>query len=181
MLPNERSKLIEDNIGLVGQVIKDKVRDIRDIGIFTYEDLFQIGCIGLCNAVDSFKLGKGRFSTYAYILIRNEIFDALDYATVRRTREELTDFSDPPKSFDQEPFANSEYGIDSILAGALERSSGVTTKGIEAIRMLADGYTHREIGELMGGASANNVSAWVARARKYLRSQPEIAALGEML
>lgn len=47
--------------------------------------------------------------------------------------------------------------------------------------MLAQGYTHREIGERMGGFSANNVSAWVARARKYLKSKPEIAALGEFI
>jgi len=29
----------------------------------------------------------------------------------------------------------------------------------------------------MGGVSANNISAWVARARKYLRARPEIAEL----
>jgi hypothetical protein len=29
----------------------------------------------------------------------------------------------------------------------------------------------------MGGASANNVSAWVARARKFLQSDPAVAAL----
>jgi RNA polymerase sigma factor (sigma-70 family) len=181
MLSSERNKLIEENMGLVGKVIKDKVSGIKDIGIFTYEDLFQIGCIGLCYAADSFKPGRGRFSTYAYILIRNEIFDALDYATVRRTRDRFTDFNRHPMRCVPGPISDSEYGIDSILAAALEQTAGVTAKGIKAIRMLADGYTHREIGELMGGVSANNVSAWVARARKYLRAQPEIAALGEFI
>ena len=71
--------------------------------------------------------------------------------------------------------------MNRILGDAQAQAGGVTAKGIEAIRLLAQGYTHREIGERMGGASANNVSAWVARARKYLRARPEIAALGELI
>ena len=166
-------------MGLVGQVIKDRVHNIKNIGLFTYDDLFQIGCIGLCKAADSFKPGKYRFSTYAWILIRNEIFDALDYATVRRIHEGAADLSSSldKRSLYLEPFPEPDYGIDHILSGALEQTRGVTAKGIKAIRMLADGYTHREIGELMGGVNANNVAAWVARARKHLKSQPEIAEL----
>ena len=44
----------------------------------------------------------------------------------------------------------------------------MTAKGIRALRLMADGYSAREIGEQMG-ASANNVTAWVSRARQYLR------------
>jgi RNA polymerase sigma factor (sigma-70 family) len=181
MPPNERDKLIEENIGLVGRVIKDKVRGVRGIGIFDYDDLFQIGCIGLCKAADTYKPGKVRFSTYAYILIRNEILDALEYATLRRNRESLTAPEEFPGRSEPNLFAENMHDLDRLLDAAHEKTGGVTAKGIEAIRLLADGYTHREIGERMGGASANNVSAWVARARKYLRSQPDIAALGELL
>ena len=42
----------------------------RGIGIHTYDDLFQIGCVGLCKAADTYKAGKASFSTYAYMLIR---------------------------------------------------------------------------------------------------------------
>lgn len=49
-----------------------------------------------------------------------------------------------------------------------DKVHGVTAKGIRALRLMADGYTAREIGEQMG-ASANNVTAWVSRARRYLR------------
>jgi len=74
----ERNKKIEENMGLVGQVIKDKVREIHRIGIYTYDDLFQIGCVGLCKAADTYRAeGDACFSTYAYIIIRNEIYDAL--------------------------------------------------------------------------------------------------------
>jgi hypothetical protein len=71
--------------------------------------------------------------------------------------------------------------LNRALDAAAARASGVTAKGIEAIRLLAAGYTHREIGERMGGVGANNVSAWVARARKFLRADPDVAALGEYL
>jgi len=181
MPPNERNKLIEQNMRLVGQVIKDRVRDIRGIGIYSHEDLFQIGCIGLCKAADTYKPGKGCFSTYAYILIRNEIFDALEYATLRRNREELTAPDELPGRSEPEYFDETLHDLNRILGDAQAQAGGVTAKGIEAIRLLAQGYTHREIGERMGGASANNVSAWVARARKYLRARPEIAALGELI
>ena len=168
-------------MGLVGKVIKDRVRDVRRIGIYTKDDLFQIGCIGLCKAVDTYKTGNCRLSTYAYVLIRNEIYDAIEYATLRRSREELIDPGFLPEESVQEPFPETQYGINQILDEAQMQAGGVTAKGIAAIRMLADGYTHREIGERMGGASANNVSAWVAKARKHLKKRPDIAALGEFV
>jgi len=175
---DERNQLIEANMGLVGRVIKDKVYGIRNIGIFTYDDLFQIGCVGLCKAADTYKPGKACFSTYAYRLIRNEIFDALEYATLRRSHEELVPPDEIP-GYDEQNFADEAQDLKRILDHVQAQADGVTAKGIMAIRLLSDGYTHRDIGERMGGASANNVSAWVARARKYLRTRPEIAELGE--
>jgi DNA-binding CsgD family transcriptional regulator len=80
-----------------------------------------------------------------------------------------------PQSLD-ELYYGSEEALNQALAAAMARASGITAKGIEAIRLLAEGYTHREIGERMGGASANIVSAWVARARRFLREDPAVAA-----
>jgi len=162
-------------MGIVGRVIKDKVHGIQRIGIFTYDDLCQIGREGLCKAADTFQPGKGCFSTYAYRLIRNEIFDALEYATLRRNREVLVDPDELPGPAVQS-FTDGTQDLGRILDNAQTQANGVTAKGIAAIRLLAEGYTHREIGEHMGGVSANNVSAWVARARKYLQARPEIAA-----
>ena len=49
-MTNEQRKIVEDNMGLVGKVIKDKVHGIGQPGVYSYDDLFQIGCIGLCKA-----------------------------------------------------------------------------------------------------------------------------------
>ena len=70
-----QQKKVEENMKLVGKVIKDKVHGFNQSGIYSYEDLTQIGYIGLCKAVYTDK--GGCFSTYAYRLIWNEICDAL--------------------------------------------------------------------------------------------------------
>ena len=49
-LNDAQRKQVEENIGLVGKVIKDKVHGVNGLGIYTYDDLFQIGCIGLCKS-----------------------------------------------------------------------------------------------------------------------------------
>ena len=175
----ERSRIIEENLGLVGQVIKDKVRDIHRLGIFTYEDLFQTGCLGLCKAVDTYREGAGSFSTYAYTLIRNEIFDALKYATFRRTHETVFDQKDPQICSSEESVYETANETYQTLRDIRSRASGITAKGIDALLLLAQGYTHHEIGLRMGHVSANNVSAWVARARKFLRSEQSIVNLSK--
>ena len=87
----EQRVKVEENMGLVGRVIGDCVHTLDKGCIYDYDDLFQIGCIGLCKAAQTDRSGyKGAFSTYAYCLIRNEIYTQLEYAT-RRGREQATD------------------------------------------------------------------------------------------
>lgn len=83
----EQQKLVEENLGLVGKVIKDKVHGLDTMYFYTYDDLFQIGCIGLSKA--AMKDKGGCFSTFDYRLIWNEIFDALAYATKRAATTDL--------------------------------------------------------------------------------------------
>ena len=90
-MTNEQRKIVEDNMGLVGKVIKDKVHGIGQPGVYSYDDHFQIGCIGLCKAAMTDK--GGCFSTYAYRLIWNEICDEL----IRTHRFHFDDFQ---KGFD---------------------------------------------------------------------------------
>ncbi|MBR2902513.1 MAG: sigma-70 family RNA polymerase sigma factor [Clostridia bacterium] len=64
-----RARVIEDNMGLVGSVVR------RYMGKgWEYEDLFQIGSMGLIKAVDRFDPNYGVcFSTYAVPMIMGEI------------------------------------------------------------------------------------------------------------
>ena len=73
-LTKEQRMKVEENMGLVGKVIQDCVHTLGTGSMFDYDDLFQIGCLGLCKAAQTDKPGHTvAFSTYAYRLIRNEI------------------------------------------------------------------------------------------------------------
>lgn len=173
-LNDAQRKQVEENIGLVGKVIKDKVHGVNGLGIYTYDDLFQIGCIGLCKSAATDK--GGCFSTYAYRLIWNEICSALIYAN-RRAGKEISTEPEVLSTYEAEIVPEQNDGTLTELLDEAERSAtGVNAKGIRALRLMVDGYTAREIGEQMG-ASANNVTAWVLRARRYLREMPELRAL----
>ena len=80
-LSQEQRKRVMDNLGLVRKVIQDKVHSPCQLGFYSYDDIYQIGCVGLCKAAATDR--GGVFSTYAYRLIWHEICSALIYATRR--------------------------------------------------------------------------------------------------
>lgn len=178
-LTAEQQKKVEQNIRLVQKVINDKVHGPYQLGIYTYDDIFQIGCIGLCKAVATDK--GGTFSTYAYRLIWNEICDALIYST-RRQATELS--SDILPLVVEEPTVTVEdiamqMDVQTALESAKRDASSCVLKGIDAMIQMSEGHSSKEIGDELG-VSANLVCAWVSKARKYLKSRPEILALAEM-
>lgn len=171
----EREK-IEKNIGLVHKVIRDKLQPPYQVSMYSYEDFFQIGCIGLCKAASTDK--GGTFSTYAYRLIWHQICDAMIYATRRQTKETTCDVTPYIAAKQETPEELSDFCMD--IKRALEQAKAdappSTRKGIDAICMMSKGYTSSEIGEKMD-ASAKLVCAWVSKARKFLKSRPEFAQI----
>lgn len=209
-LSREQQRKVEENMGLVGKVIKDKVHGTNQYGIYSYDDLFQIGCIGLCKAAATDK--GGHFSTYAYRLIWNEICDALIYANRRKETELLVDYEamgrmahtdndseyallEPREELVPEgEFVRITSGTATELALSLNSASShpeeqlelksiieqaragavpSVRKGIDAMLLMTQGYSCREIGEQMG-VQPNLVTAWVSKARKFLRAQPDL-------
>ena len=181
-LTKEQRMKVEENMGLVGKVIQDCVHTLGAGSMFGYDDLFQIGCLGLCKAAQTDKPGHTvAFSTYAYRLIRNEIYTQLEYAT-RRGREVATDPDEMPCSvLDDETTEQREASLSLLhfLDRAEADATGVTAKGMRAIRLLAEGYSNREIGEQFG-VPANYVTAWVAKARKVLKQQRDYEYSGAL-
>lgn len=169
-----QQKKVEENMGLVGLVIREQIHNVNGIGIFSYDDLFQIGCIGLSKAVQTDRPGRGAFSTYAYRIILNEILSQLVYATARR-REQATDPDKLPYCTLNDDLEQVEAcnELEGLLDWAEQAATGVTAKGIQAIRLRIQGYTNREIGEQFG-TTANNITAWISRARKYLVKQRRV-------
>lgn len=171
----QQQKLVEDNIGLVGKVIKDKVHGVNQMGFYTYDDIFQIGCIGLSKAAATDK--GGVFSTYAYRLIWNEICDALIYASRRVSKEELTDdFTSVRKSEMSAQFNDTGIEIYDIINKAKSKASPSVAMGIDALLLMNKGNTAKEIGKQFN-KTANTITAVVSKAKKYLRECPELRAL----
>ena len=72
-----RNILVEKNLGLVRKIIRQDYYQNHESGM-TEDDLMQEGSIGLMKAIERFDSTRGRFSTYAWIWIRQSISRALE-------------------------------------------------------------------------------------------------------
>ena len=70
-LLNDKDNLIADNMNLVHYFVK-KIK-LAEIRFYDYDDIFQIGSIGLIKAANTYN-GITKFSTYASRCINNEIY-----------------------------------------------------------------------------------------------------------
>lgn len=170
----DQQEKVEANMGLVGKVIKDKVHNIGQPGFYTYDDLFQIGCIGLSKAAATDK--GGTFSTYAYRLIWNEICDALIYASRRTSSEELSDVAQYVQNETSQTYSDIKVDLYSVIKTARKKATPSVAMGIDALLLMNDGYTAKEIGSQLG-KTANTITALVSKAKKYLRAFPELQLL----
>lgn len=65
-----RNRLVKLNIGLVRKEVHNWLNKCKE----SYDDLLQVGCIGLIRAIERFDMSKGRaFSSFATPYIRGEI------------------------------------------------------------------------------------------------------------
>lgn len=78
----------------------------------------------------------------------------------------------------EEKLAELRPDMFSVIGAARRMVPPSTIKGLDAMLLMARGYTCREIGEKLG-ASDNLVTAWVSKARKYLKGRPQSAAVME--
>lgn len=70
MKTKDKEQMIIDHLGLAGMVARKYIGAKRE-----YDDLFQVGCIGLMKAADKFDPSRGfAFSTLAVRIIHTEIF-----------------------------------------------------------------------------------------------------------
>lgn len=147
-LTAEQQRKAEENMGLVGKVIADKVHGTY-FGRYTREDLFQIGCIGLCKAAATDK--GGCFSTYAYRLIWNEICTALISATRKASGEQPMEL--PILEIQG---INGEFTSALELEDLLERgertATGVAKKGYTSSAAAAERLFYPGDWDIPGGA-----------------------------
>lgn len=174
MLTEQQRRVVEENMGLVGRVIKDKVHGLGQEGAFIYDDLFQIGCIGLCKAAATDK--GGCFSTYAYRLIWNEICDALVKTTRINQNETVAEACEILQGVQEQlPDPLEACELKEILETAKSRAEGVTAKGIQCLMLSAQGYTSNDLSRIFD-ANPAAIRMWMTKARRYLKDFPELAS-----
>ena len=174
-LTSDQQQLVAENLGLVPYVIKKCVSLPSHDSTYDYDDLYQIGCMGLCKAAAT-TTGQGKFSTYAYKVIRNEIYNALIYAArrVHSTYIETMQGKETEYMYD----AASSQAILESLERSKQGADGMVCKGIDAIVQSACGVPRPDIARSIG-VSVNSLRAYISVARKHLKQneqfQKEIA------
>lgn len=69
-----REQIITHNLKLVPYIINHRMPiNVRNSQYFSYDDLFQVGIIGLTKGIDSYDKNKSKLSTYLGTCISNEI------------------------------------------------------------------------------------------------------------
>jgi len=167
--------LIADNLDLIEKVIRGSIKQIIGNPDYSYEDLYQSGCVGICKAAIHFK--DGNFQQYARKSIRNAILDYCQEVQPHSTVLSLDMMSEELlERLTDMDYLVEEDAISKLLLSRIEEIkknySGITAKGITAIELKLKGMTGADIAKLYG-VETNHVSAWIARARTRLLADKE--------
>ncbi len=177
-LDPSQKKLVEEHLQVVHWVIKTSIHVNESIYGFSYEDLFQEGCIWLCRAAISFDEKIASFPTYAKKVVRNGLISycrnlcfrqkRLQYLEAREHGELMADGKVLP-AYPAEVYDYlAEKEILELLESLSQEYAGVTRLGIEAIAWKVKGLELKEIAAIYQVPSTY-VGAWISRSAKRLR------------
>lgn len=110
-----REQYIKGNLRLVLSVIQRFSGSNENV-----DDLFQIGCIGLIKAIDTFDAGKGRLATYACRCIDNELLMLL--RSKKKTSREVSLY---------EPIGQDKEGNEIHLMDVIEQEQQDVVEALE--------------------------------------------------
>lgn len=179
-LSSAQKALASDNIDIVKWAIYRHIKVNESIVGLGYDDLFQEGCLCLCNAAATYDGAKAKFITYAQVVVKNGL---LTYCKKMSNKyRESINIEDLP--VDSEGMLNSssvsnvhdkihsDDAVFNLLNSMKSQYSGVTRMGIEALELKVKGYSGAEIAELWG-VEQNHVGAWISRAKDKLRKNEQ--------
>lgn len=178
-LTDQQRAMVENNLDVVRIVIAKRNFVNPSIIGFSYEDIYQEGCVLLCHAAAAFREERNvKFKTYAEVVITNGLKNYCRLIWNRQKRMtdlvfmENDDGTEPgfPESFladysDKDQFEEQE--ILAMLHSLKGQYSGTVRLGIEAIEMRFKGLKNTEIAEIYG-VRPNLVGAWISRAVQKL-------------
>lgn len=180
MLSTAQQQLVEQSLDIVRWVIYQHIQVNETIFGLSYDDLFQEGCIWLCQAAATYDHKNAKFQTYAQIVVKNGLLSYCKtmyakqkkqlplQALVEPETEGGATFMDFLASDDFTDRALSEMSAISLLESVKAEYDGVARLGIEALELKIKGLSGGDIAHLYGVAP-NHVGAWISRAAKKLR------------
>ena len=81
-----QQRLVEENLAVVERVLRFNVRVNPCIAGLSYEDLYQEGCVWLCNAALTFDPARGSFASYARQVVQNGLVSYCRNLTGKQSR-----------------------------------------------------------------------------------------------
>lgn len=180
ILTSEQQSLAEEHMWLVDRVIRFAIQPNEYVCGLGREDLHQEGCVALCRAATTFQPGAYQFTTYAFTVIRNHLYDyCRDIQSSRRHIPTISlecFSSDLPLETDWEEAVGqrlSEAALLEALHRFRHKYSGTARLGIEALEHKMRGYTTEEIAQCYH-VKPNYIRACIARSAKKLRKEREL-------
>ena len=168
-MTQHHERIVEENLGLVGHMIARVFGPNPRLGAMDYDDLFQIGSIGLCKAAETYRdIGRAKFSTYACVVIRNELHKAIENETQPETLplDERIPASDRQDGDD----------VFQYIKSLMEDATPAEKRNLQALLHFAEGYSCKEIGGILG-ISDRHAAALISRARGMVRRDIETHTL----
>lgn len=179
-LTKTQQELVTAHLSIVQWVIRENICVNENAFGYGYDDLFQEGCIWLCQAAMTYDTALAQFATYAKTVVRNGLFSYCRQISVHQGR--CTYFSEgeygeliidgkeltAPDIFEQQ--LSLLETID-LLESRAKHYNGVARLGIKALELKIKGLSVTEIARLYN-VPTSHVGAWITRSTEKLRNDP---------
>ena len=145
---------VEENLNLVHHIIWDKfISNTKSRnGRFEYDDLFQVGSVGLVKAARTYDENGSKFSTYAASCIKNEILNYISLETTQaRNKDPMTE-EVMHKAFDADDslgeVENSLY-ISELFENLEKRNARNLSLKKSIVMLMYQGYKIPEVAKML--------------------------------
>lgn len=142
-LTADQQRLAEENLSIVERVLRFDINVNPCVAGLGYEDLYQEGCVWLCNAALTFDPARGSFASYARQVVQNGLVSYCRNLTGKQCRMISLAEMKPTALAALEVQHSAPFDIECetplLLAAAESQYSGVTRKGVHALALQVSG------------------------------------------
>ena len=172
-LTADQQRLVEENLTIVERVLRFDINANPCVAGLGYEDLYQEGCVWLCNAALTFDPARGSFASYARRVVQNGLVGYCRNVLSQCRHTVSLDDLEPAvlATLEAQNTVSSHTKCETplLLAATESQYSGVTRKGVHALTLQVSGMPLTAVAVRMS-APPNHVSAWISRAVHKLRN-----------